>query len=371
MTFSDRLVSYTGFDIDEFCSGITAQKIEAILSKDNLSELDFLALLSDAADPFLEDIAQKAADQTRKYFGTTVKIFTPLYISNYCQNRCVYCSFASQHHINRRHLTLDEIRTEAQKISQTGIRHILVLTGEAPSLVNRQYIKDAVLLLRQYFSSVSIEVYPMTSEDYADLVGAGVDGLTIYQETYNKSLYSELHKGGPKADYSFRLETPERACAQGVRTVTIGALFGLYEWRYEAFCTAIHAAYLQKKFPSVEVGVSFPRLRPQAGEYSAKYTVDNRQYVRMLVAMRLYLPFAGITVSTRESEQFRNAILPLGVTKMSAGVSTSVGGHSSNASTSQFEIADDRSLEQVRTDLKRMGYQAVMHDWNTRLVSTH
>lgn len=368
MSFFDLVQSLNDLDVDKFCSEVTPQKIKAILSKDYLSEYDFLSLLSDAAEPFLEEIAQKAAVLTSKYFGKTIKIFTPLYISNYCQNKCSYCSFASQHHINRRHLSLDEVRAEAEKISHSGIRHILLLTGEAPSLVTLKYIKDSVELLREYFSSVAIEIYPMTSEAYAELIDAGVDGLTIYQETYNQTLYKKLHTGGPKADYRFRLETPERASAQGIRSVTIGALFGLHNWRSEAFFTASHASFLQKKFPSVEIGVSFPRLRPQAGEYVAQNVVSDRQYVRMLVAMRLFLPFAGITVSTRESESFRSAIIPLGVTKMSAGVSTAVGGHTGDASTSQFEIADVRTLEQVKADLQNLGYQPVMHDWSSKLA---
>lgn len=368
MSFFDFMQSWNDFDIERYCSEVTSQKVKSILSKDNLTEFDFLSLLSDAADPFLEEIARKAAMQTYIHFGKTVKIFTPLYISNYCQNKCAYCSFASQHQINRRHLKLSEIREEAQKISQSGIRHILLLTGEAPSLVTLDYIRDAVLILREYFSSVSIEIYPMTSEEYSELILAGVDGLTIYQETYNQPLYAELHKGGPKADYRFRLETPERVSAQGIRAVTIGALFGLYDWRYEAFFTALHAAYIQKEYPSVELGVSFPRLRPQAGDYSSSFLVNDRQFVRMMVASRLFLPYATITVSTRESEKFRNAIIPLGVTKMSAGVSTAVGGHTGDASTSQFEIADERTLEQVKADLRRMGYQAVMHDWSGKLV---
>lgn len=368
MSFFDVVNSYGNFDVDKYCSEVTPYKVQNILSKDYLTELDFLALLSDAADPFLEQLARKASIQTCRYFGRTVKIFTPLYISNICQNKCKYCSFASQHRISRRHLNLDEIREEAEKISQSGIRHILLLTGEAPSIVTFQYIKDAVLLLKNYFSSICIEIYPMSNESYAELVKAGVDSLTIYQETYNLPLYKELHTGGPKADYRFRLETPERGCSQGIRAVTIGALFGLYNWRSEAFFTATHAAYLQKNYPSVEIGVSIPRLRPQAGDFKAEHIVTDRQYVRILVAMRLFLPFAGITVSTRESKSFRDSILPLGVTKMSAGVSTSVGGHTANASTSQFEIADSRSLQQFKTDLQNMGYQPVLHDWSSKLI---
>ncbi len=364
MSFTEIIAKYENFDFNSWCEETTEQKVKHILSAKYISELDFLALLSPAAAGCLEEMAVKARELTLKRFGSTVIIFTPLYISNYCCNTCPYCSFAGQHRIKRRHLSIDEIRTEAEAIADLGIRHILLLTGESREKASIEYLEAAVNVLRKKFSSISIEVYPLTEQEYGRVIDAGVDGLTIYQETYNIPSYKELHRRGPKSDYEFRLLAPERGCRKGMRQVTVGALLGLYDWHSEAFFTGLHADYLQKQFPSVEVSVSFPRLRPLAGDFEVQYPVDDRRFVQIMTATRIFLNSAGITLSTRESREFRNAILPLGVTKMSAGTSTAVGGHTENPSTTQFEIADSRGVEQMKRDLQNMGYQAVMHDWN-------
>ncbi len=368
MSFYKVIDSYRSFDINGYCSSVTRAAIDRILAGSTLSERDFLALLSDAADERLEAMAQKAASLTRLHFGRAVVLFTPMYISNYCDNVCPYCSFAHHHDIVRSHLALQEIEEEAQRISANGIRHILVLTGEAPSKVPIGYLEDAIRVLRNHFSSVAIEIYPLSADNYARVISAGADMLTLYQETYNEPHYVYLHTTGPKADYRFRLDAPERACATGMRAVTVGALYGLYDWRSDAFFAALHAAYLQNKFPAVEVAVSFPRLRPLAGEFSTPHLVGDRQFVRMMTALRLFLPTAGITISTRESARFRMSVLPLGVTRMSAGVSTSVGGHGGNGSTAQFEIADTRDVLTVKADLLAAGFQPVMHDWSRALT---
>jgi len=368
MSFYEKIKQYRKFDFEAFFSSVKDETVRRILEGDRLSELDYLALLSDTAGKHLEEMAQKAAFLTRRHFGNVIFIFTPLYISNICDNVCAYCSFARQRHIDRRHLGYEEIRSEAQRIGSKGIRHILVLTGESKKAVGIDYLRKSIEIISEHFSSVAIEVYPLTKEEYGILCAAGVDGLTIYQETYNEEAYRQYHQGGPKEDYRFRLDAPERACLADIRTVTVGALFGLYETRTEAFFTGLHAAYIHDRFPRVDVAVSLPRLRPLAGEFDSPHSLDDRQFVQFLTATRLYLPFAGITVSTRESAEFRNAILSIGVTKMSAGVSTSVGSHSGNPSTSQFEIADTRSVEQMKTDLHKMGFQAVMHDWSNQLV---
>ncbi|MDO5575752.1 MAG: 2-iminoacetate synthase ThiH, partial [Fibrobacter sp.] len=328
MSFYDIAGKYADFDFDSYCASVDAKQIKNILTKRSLDGMDYLALLSDEADNFLEEIAQSASRKTRQVFGNSIQIFTPLYISNYCDNVCAYCSFSRQHHINRRHLELNEVEVEAKRISESGIRHILVLTGESRSKASPEYVEGAVKILAKYFSSVSIEIYPLEADEYRRMIDAGVDGLTIFQETYEPVLYDKLHRGGPKNNYVFRLETPERACSVGgLRSVNIGALLGLYEWRHEAFLTGLHAQYLQKKFPWMEVAVSLPRLRPLSGVFHSDYTVSDQKLVKMLVALRNFLPSVGITISTRESPEFREAILPMGVTKMSAGVSTAVGGH--------------------------------------------
>jgi 2-iminoacetate synthase len=370
MSFYDTIKQYANFNFNAYCASVTPQQIEAILDKDKLVPLDYLALLSDSATAFLEPMAQKAHALTKKHFGNVIFIFTPLYISNHCDNGCPYCSFARQHRIARSHLSFEKIRQEAEAIAETGMRHILVLTGESRSMASPEYVREAVSIIRDSFSSVSIEVYPMSQEEYSALVAFGTDGLTMYQEVYNEARYHELHRGGPKDNYLFRLDAPGRAALAGVRSVTVGALMGLFEPSSEAFFAGLHAQYMQKTHPSVEPSVAFPRLRPMVREFEPYCSVSDRLYVQTLLAARLFLPRCGITVSTRESKQFRNAIAPLGVTKMSAGVSTAVGGHAhGSVSTAQFDIADTRSLTEMKADLAALGFQPVLHDWNSDFLA--
>ncbi|HUI90977.1 MAG TPA: 2-iminoacetate synthase ThiH [Chitinivibrionales bacterium] len=370
MSFYDAIKRYAAFDFAGYNASVTPQQIESILDKDKLVPLDYLALLSDAASSFLEPMAQRARSLTKKNFGNVMFLFTPLYISDHCDNGCPYCSFARQHRIGRNHLSFEKIRAEAGTIAATGMRHLLVLTGESRSIASPEYIREAVSILSDSFSSVSIEVYPMTQEEYSAMVASGADGLTMYQEVYNEAKYHELHRGGPKDNYRFRLDAPDRAASAGVRAVTVGALMGLFEPRSEAFFTGLHAQYMQKTHPSVETSVAFPRLRPMVRDFEPYCKVSDRQYVQLLLAARLFLPRCGITVSTRESKPFRNAIAPLGVTKMSAGVSTAVGGHAAGAvSTPQFDIADVRSLEEMKKDLVALGFQPVLQDWNSGFLA--
>jgi len=369
LTYYSVIDSYRSFDFEAHIRSITAQKIENILAQETLEPLDFLSLLSPAALPYLEVMAQKAHAITLRNYGNVIHFFTPFYISNYCENVCAYCSFSRRHSITRRHLSYDDVRREAQRISADGIRHILVLTGESHKLASEDYLAESVKIIKEYFSSVSIEVYPLTSDGYRKLIDAGTDGLTIFQETYDEDVYRPLHSGGPKENYRFRLEAPDRAGALGMRTLTVGALLGLNTVYKEAFFTGLHAQYLQHRYPAAEVAVSLPRIRPLAGEFNTLYPVDDPHFVQILTAMRLFLHHAGITISTRESREMRNALLPLGVTKMSAGVSTSVGGHIGEASTAQFEIFDSRSVEEMKHDLLAMGYQPVMHDWSSKFIA--
>lgn len=369
MSFYQTIEAYRNFNFTEFLNAVTPRKIESILAKDTLSELDFLALLSDTAKAFREPMAKKASDITRRHFGSSVVIFTPIYISNICDNVCAYCSFARQHRIERRRLSLDEVRSESVAIAKTGIRHILALTGESRRASGIDYLTESLRVIKNEFSTVGIEIYPLTVKEYAECVDAGADALTLYQETYDEAAYAALHRGGPKEDYRFRLDAPERACLGGMRAATIGALMGLANRDSEAFFTGMHARYLQKNFPSVEVSVSFPRIRPLAGEFTAPYPVSDSRFVQVLLATRIFLHSVGITVSTRETGQFRDNVLPLGVTKMSAGVSTAVGGRLAEPSTAQFEIADRRSVEELKADLLTRGFQPVMQDWNFRHVA--
>jgi 2-iminoacetate synthase len=369
MTFAAEL---DGFDFSAMARRIAsadASAVERALNRPHRTIDDFAVLLSKAAEGYLEPMAQQARALTRSHFGNAVVLFTPLYISNYCDNGCRYCSFACQHQIGRHQLGPREIERECESISASGIRHILVLTGESRTHSTPDYLAESISVIAPHFSSVAIEVYPLQEQEYGRLIGLGVDALTLYQEVYDKERYRVLHPFGPKKDYLFRLETPERACRQNIRALTIGALLGLGDVHYEALCTALHLSYLHRNFPAVELSVSLPRLRPLVATFDDCTPVGDRAFVQILLAFRLVFPHIGITISTRESQQFRDNLLPLGVTKMSAGVSTAVGGHSSEDSVAQFEIDDTRSVEQVSSDLQRLGYQPVLHDWNHRLTA--
>jgi len=366
MPFTDILKKYDNFDFDAFSAAVTPSQAERVISKPRLTDLDYLTLLAPAASTpeILEQTARRARDITKARFGNVILLFTPLYVSNICDNRCLYCSFAHQNKIKRRHLSADEVRAEASRIAATGLRHILMLTGESRRAAPVEYLSSCVSVLREYFSSISIEVYPLDEREYAELVGAGADGLTIYQETYDRSVYASLHEGGPKSDFEYRLLAPERGCAAGMRGVAVGALLGLARPLRDAFFSGLHARYIAERYPSVEVSASFPRIRPQAGEFEPEFCVDDKTFVRYMTAFRLFMPAAGITVSTRESAAFRDAILPLGPTKMSAGVSTAVGQGSGRPSDAQFEIADGRSVDEMQKNLLSKGFQPVMVDWN-------
>ena len=344
---------------------ISGKQIKEILDKEILTPWDFYTLLSDEAGMYLEEMAQRAQRITIQNFGKIIFLYTPLYLANYCENRCAYCGFNSDNRIKRSKLTLEEVEQEAKAIAETGLRHILVLTGESRYHSPVSYISDCVRVLRKYFTSISIEIYPLKETEYAQLIAEGIDGLTIYQETYNEKTYNDVHLAGPKKDFINRLETPERACRAGIRAVNIGALLGLDEnWVNETFFTGLHAAYLQRKFLDTEISVSPPRMRPYPGRaFQPACNVTDRNLVQILLALRIFLPRVGITVSTRETEDFRNNLLPLGVTKMSAGSSTSVGGRVHNESESQFDIADGRSVQEMHDFLVDEGYQPIYKDW--------
>ncbi|SKC81803.1 2-iminoacetate synthase ThiH [Maledivibacter halophilus] len=364
MSFYNEYSKIKDFDFSNFFSEITKQDIQRVINKEKLDKYDFLTLLSPAAENFLEEMAQKSHRLTVQNFGKIMHLFTPMYIANHCVNKCSYCGFNVSNNIIRKKLTLEEIEQEAKAISKTGLRHILILTGESKKDSPVSYIIDAVKILKKYFDSIAIEIYPLTEEEYSKVVKAGVDSLTIYQEVYNEEIYDRVHIAGPKKNYDFRLNAPERACKARIHSVNIGALLGLDDWRKEGFFTGLHALYLQNKYSDTEISVSLPRIRPHVGSFNDIFLVDDKSLVQILLALRLFLPRAGITISTRESQNFRDNLIPLGVTKMSGGVSTEVGGHSSKTkSDSQFEISDKRSVEEMKRILLSKGYQPVFKDW--------
>lgn len=364
MSFYSICAEYSAAPIAEQLASMTEADVRRALAKTTRGPEDFLALMSPAAVPLLEEMAQKASQLTLQHFGRTIHLFTPLYLSNYCANHCVYCGFNAKNDIPRTQLEPAQLEQEAKAIAATGLKHLLILTGEARAKASPEYLESCMGVLRKYFPSVSIEIYAMEQDEYARLVAAGVDGLTIYQETYDEVLYATLHPRGPKRDFRYRLDAPERGCKAGMRVVNVGALLGLGDWHKDAVITAMHAAYLQDKYPNVDVAVSLPRMRPHAGEFQPTSIVSDRDMVQIMLALRLFLPRLGITVSTRESAQFRENILPLGVTKMSAGVSTAVGGHSQDGDkVGQFDISDERSVDEMCQVLRKHGYQPVFKDW--------
>lgn len=364
MSFYNEYLKYKDYDFDNFFTNVKSEDVLRALNKSKLDKYDFLALLSPAAEKHLEEMAQKAHEITLQNFGRTMLLFTPIYIANYCVNRCAYCGFNVDNKTKRKKLTMEQIEEEAKEIVKTGLKHILLLTGESPKESPVSYIVDAVKVLKKYFDSIAIEVYPLTEEEYRQVVEAGVDRLTVYQEVYNEEIYDKVHISGPKKDYLFRLDTPERACKAKIRGVNIGALLGLDDWRKEFFFTGLHGEYIQDKYSDVDIGISMPRIRPHAGSFTEIHDVNDKNLVQMILACRLFLPRVCITNTTRESKAMRENLIPLGITKMSAGVSTEVGGHSSGEkSDEQFEIADDRSVEEIKELLLSKGYQPVFKDW--------
>jgi len=364
MSFYERLLTLDDALADDPGS-FGAADVERALDAPSVTREGFRALLSPAAVPFLERAARRAQDLTVRNFGRTILLYTPLYLSNYCGNACRYCGFAATNRIKRAKLTLPEVEAEARLIGAMGFRHVLVLTGDSRSMSPVGYIRDCVEILREHFSSIAIEVYALETAEYAALVEAGVDGLTIYQETYDRALYADLHPRGPKRDFRFRLEAPERACEAGVRAVNLGALLGLGDFRRDVLLLALHADYLQRTRPDVEVSISLPRLRPHGGSFEPAHVVTDTDLASALVALRLFLPRVGLTLSTRESAALRDHLIPLGVTSMSAGSSTSVRGHlEPSAEPPQFDISDHRDVPAVRRAIASAGYKSIFKDWD-------
>lgn len=364
MGYFQNIQDYRDFDYEKYFMNFTPDSIRGIIGKTRLSELDYLALLSPQAEEHLEEMAWRAHHLTVQHFGRAVLLYTPIYLANYCINRCLYCGFGVQNHIKRTKLSLKEVEVEAKAIASTGLKHVIILTGESRVHSPVAYIKDCVEVLKNYFTSISIEIYPLKVEEYAELISCGIDGMTIYQEVYNQAAYAELHPEGPKGDYHFRLDAPERACLAGIRTVNVGALLGLHDWRQEAFFTGLHANYLQNKYASVEVSLSPPRMRPYVGGVEPRVMVSDKNLVQYILAYRLFMPRGGVTLSTREPALLRDRLLRLGVTKMSAGSCTAVGGRiNTEGAASQFDISDSRDVGEMIKMLYSQGYQPVLKDW--------
>lgn len=363
MSFLETVEQFQGFDTLAFFSRVTEADVRRAIGQDRLGPLDYLTLLSPQAEIRLEEMAQKAHRLTVQHFGRTMLLFTPIYVANHCVNQCLYCGFNVRNKLHRTQLTLEEVAVEAEIIAATGLKHILLLTGESRHHTPVSYIRDCIGILKRYFTSISIEIYPLTEAEYCELTAAGVDGLTLYQETYDRDTYAYLHPAGPKRDYRFRLDAPERGCRGGMRSVNIGALLGLADWRWEAFLTGLHADHLQRNHPDVEISISPPRMRPHLGGFQPTVNVTDTNLVQYVTAFRLFMPQSGVTLSTRETAQLRDNMTRLGVTKMSGGVCTAVGGRLHSDETGQFQIADERSVAEMAKMLYERGYQPVYKDW--------
>lgn len=351
----------------------TAKDVLRALQKEVCSVEDLKALLSPAAEPFLEKMAVKARQETGKHFGNTVYLFTPLYIANYCENYCVYCGFNCYNHIHRMKLSMEQVEHEMKVIADSGMEEILILTGESRAKSDVKYIGEACKLARKYFRMVGLEIYPVNTEEYRYLHECGADYVTVFQETYDSDKYETLHLAGHKRVWPYRFEAQERALMGGMRGVAFAALLGLSDFRKDALATALHAGFLQKKYPEAEISLSCPRLRPIINNDKINpKDVHEKQLCQIICAYRLFLPFAGITVSSRESEEFRNGIVKIAATKVSAGVSTGIGDHESKYTgkendapegDEQFEINDGRSFHAMYQDMEEEGLQPVLNDY--------
>ncbi|MGN0666390.1 MAG: 2-iminoacetate synthase ThiH [Huintestinicola sp.] len=359
----DKVISaMNGYDPSKY----TEADVRKAIDSDICTPEDYAALLSPAADAFLEEIAGRAMKERFKHFGSSVYMFTPLYIANYCENQCVYCGFNCKNHIKRAKLNEAEIEREMQVISDSGLSEILILTGESRTYSDVEYIGRACEIARKYFRVVGLEVYPVNSDEYEYLHKCGADFVTVFQETYNSDKYEKLHLAGHKRIFPYRINAQERALRGGMRGVGFAALLGLDDFRKDAFAAGLHAHLIQKKYPHAEIAMSCPRLRPIINNDKINpRDVHERQLLQVICAYRIFLPYASITISTRECARFRDNIIKIAATKISAGVDVGIGGHSESEDKGdgQFEISDPRSFDEVYSAIEKMGLQPVMHDY--------
>jgi 2-iminoacetate synthase len=370
----------------------TATNVRGTLTKSRLTLADFADLISPAASDLLEPLCRRSQALTQQRFGKVIRLFAPLYLSNECVNNCRYCGFSRDNPILRVTLSVDEVLLEARALKEQGFRNILLVAGEHPRFVSKNYLAGCVRALHDEFPGISLEVGPMETEDYRPIVRAGADGLVVYQETYDRALYAELHTAGPKRDFNWRMETPERAYAAGFRRLGIGALFGLADWRFEALSVAGHADYVLRNCWKAQLTISLPRLRPCAGQFEPLTRMTDRDLVQLVCAFRLMFPDVGLVLSTREPAKLRDGLVPLGITLMSAGSHTEPGGYTGAGkehlhqtvrgrivelgasewasdvhATGQFDIADERSPQEVAERIRRLGYEPVWKDWDAAL----
>ncbi|GAA3590909.1 2-iminoacetate synthase ThiH [Flavivirga amylovorans] len=372
MSFKHTFETYNWDALEKEIYEVTAQDVENVLLKEKIELEDFKTLISPAAKPYIEQMAQRSNAITKKRFGNTIQMYIPMYLSNECQNICTYCGFSMDNGIRRKTLSDAEILKEVEYIKKLGYDHILLVTGEANKTVGVPYIKHAIDLIRSQFSNISIEVQPLDQEDYETLISAGLYAVLVYQETYHKATYKTHHPKGRKSNFDYRLDTPDRLGKAGIHKIGLGALFGLEDWRVDSFYTALHLKYLQKTYWKTKYSISFPRLRPHLGGLDPKVEMTDTDLVQLICAYRLLDEDVELSLSTRESETFRNHCIHLGITSMSAESKTNPGGYSVEPeSLEQFEISDERNTEQIKQMIQSQGYEVVWKDWSKSYVAVH
>jgi 2-iminoacetate synthase len=369
MSFSEQIKNYRWDEVKSSIYSKNAVDVRRALDKSRLNLEDFKALISPAAEPFLEEMAQKSQRLTLQRFGKTQQFYLPLYLSNMCSNDCSYCGFSMRNKIRRTVLDREQIERECLAIKKMGFEHILLVTGEYRK-VGVEYFKQVLPIVKKYFSHISLEIQPLEQADYEALIEQGVDSVLVYQETYNRQTYAQHHHKGKKTDFNYRLETHDRLGRAGIHKMGLGCLIGLEEWRTDCFFVAAHLNYLEKKYWQSRYTISFPRLRPCQGGLELKSEMSDRQLVQLICAYRLFNPEVELSLSTRESENFRNNVLPLGITSLSAGSSTQPGGYAeqSEKALEQFTISDERSPAEMMALVKAQGYEVVWKDWDHSLT---
>lgn len=365
MSFENIFRQYKWDDVKAAIYAKTARDVEMALQRKHRSLDDFMALISPAAIPYLEQMALMSQQLTQQRFGKTIQLYVPLYLSNECQNICTYCGFSYDNPIRRKTLSGTEIMEEVMAIRQMGYEHVLLVTGEANQTVGMDYFKKVFPLIRQHFAQISMEVQPMETEDYAALIPLGLHTVLVYQETYHEEDYRKHHPKGKKSKFSYRLDTPDRLGAAGIHKIGLGVLIGLEDWRTDSFFTALHLDYLQRTYWQTKYSISFPRLRPFSGGLTPKVEMKDRELVQLICAYRLFNEDIDLSLSTRESEKFRDHLVQLGITTMSAGSKTNPGGYAVDTqSLEQFEISDERTPDEIAAMIRRQGYEPVWKDWD-------
>ena len=375
--FKNIFDSYNWDDVKQSIFAKISNDVLQALQKEKRTLEDFKALISPAAMPYLEQMAQLSNSLTQKRFGKTIQMYAPLYLSNECQNICTYCAFSYDNKIKRKTLSDDEILREVSAIKEMGYDHVLLVTGEANQTVGVEYLKHAIKLIRPHFSNISIEVQPLDKVDYEILMNEGLHTVLVYQETYHRENYKTHHPKGKKSNFDYRLETPDRLGQAGVYKIGLGVLIGLEDWRTDCFFNAAHLDYLEKTYWQTKYSISFPRLRPievgtQESSSMKSFTafMNDKELVQLICAYRIFNEEVELSISTRENEKFRNNIIKLGITSMSAGSKTNPGGYAvESQSLEQFEISDERSPKEIASIIKQQGYEAVWKDWDRSLVN--